>query len=262
MLCQDRPRPSAGFRAAEPADRRARSQAPRAPVHRRPSPRRRLGRQPLAVTDPATGETVEQVALAGPADVDAAVAAARAAFPDWSGAPPVERSGVLTRLAAILDRARRRAGPHRDPRRPASRSGSPPASTCPARSTTSPSSPAPPATSRARPRPSTPATTPRSSAARPIGVVGSIAPWNYPLQMAGWKILPAVAAGNTIVLKPAELTPLTALLLAEAADRGRLPGRRGQRRDRHRPGRRRGADEPTPTSTWCRSPARPRSAGG
>ena len=41
----------------------------------------------------------------------------------------------------------------------------------------------------------------------PIGVVGSIAPWNYPLQMAAWKILPAVAAGNTIVLKPAELTP-------------------------------------------------------
>lgn len=40
-----------------------------------------------------------------------------------------------------------------------------------------------------------------------IGVVGSIAPWNYPLQMAAWKILPAVAAGNTIVLKPAELTP-------------------------------------------------------
>ena len=43
----------------------------------------------------------------------------------------------------------------------------------------------------------------------PIGVVGSIAPWNYPLQMAAWKILPAIAAGNTIVLKPAELTPLT-----------------------------------------------------
>ena len=43
----------------------------------------------------------------------------------------------------------------------------------------------------------------------PIGVVGSIAPWNYPLQMAAWKVLPAIAAGNTIVLKPAEITPLT-----------------------------------------------------
>ena len=49
----------------------------------------------------------------------------------------------------------------------------------------------------------------------PVGVVGSIAPWNYPLQMAAWKILPAIAAGNTIVLKPAELTPLTSVMLAE-----------------------------------------------
>ncbi|MET3288636.1 UNVERIFIED_CONTAM: aminobutyraldehyde dehydrogenase [Brevibacillus sp. OAP136] len=49
----------------------------------------------------------------------------------------------------------------------------------------------------------------------PIGVVGSITPWNYPLMMAGWKIGPALAAGNTIVLKPSEITPLTTLLLAE-----------------------------------------------
>ena len=46
--------------------------------------------------------------------------------------------------------------------------------------------------------------------------MGSIAPWNYPLQMAAWKVLPAIAAGNTIVLKPAEITPLTSLLFAEA----------------------------------------------
>ena len=51
----------------------------------------------------------------------------------------------------------------------------------------------------------------------PIGVVGSIAPWNYPLQMAMWKVLPAVAAGNTIVLKPAAMTPLTSLMAAEDA---------------------------------------------
>ena len=57
----------------------------------------------------------------------------------------------------------------------------------------------------------------------PVGVVGSVAPWNYPLQMAGWKIFPAVAAGNTIVLKPAEITPLTAVLLAEAAARVGFP---------------------------------------
>ena len=49
----------------------------------------------------------------------------------------------------------------------------------------------------------------------PIGVVASIAPWNYPLMMAAWKLGPALAAGNTVVLKPSEQTPLTALKLAE-----------------------------------------------
>jgi acyl-CoA reductase-like NAD-dependent aldehyde dehydrogenase len=53
----------------------------------------------------------------------------------------------------------------------------------------------------------------------PIGVVGSIAPWNYPLMMAGWKVGPALAMGNTVVLKPSARTPLTALLLAEIAPR-------------------------------------------
>ena len=54
----------------------------------------------------------------------------------------------------------------------------------------------------------------------PVGVVGSIAPWNYPLMMAAWKIAPAIAAGNTMVLKPSEMTPLTTLKLAAAAPRG------------------------------------------
>ena len=57
----------------------------------------------------------------------------------------------------------------------------------------------------------------------PVGVVGSIAPWNYPLQMAVWKILPAVAAGNAIVLKPAEITPLTSVMLAEDAAQAGIP---------------------------------------
>ena len=57
----------------------------------------------------------------------------------------------------------------------------------------------------------------------PIGVVGSIAPWNYPLQMAAWKVLPAIAAGNAIVLKPSELTPLTALMFAEACSDAGIP---------------------------------------
>lgn len=51
----------------------------------------------------------------------------------------------------------------------------------------------------------------------PLGVVASIAPWNYPLMMAAWKLAPALAAGNCVVLKPSEITPLTALKLAELA---------------------------------------------
>ncbi|HZW53652.1 MAG TPA: aldehyde dehydrogenase family protein, partial [Candidatus Elarobacter sp.] len=57
----------------------------------------------------------------------------------------------------------------------------------------------------------------------PVGVVGSIIPWNFPLLMAAWKIAPAIACGNTIVLKPAETTPLTALLLAEICEEAGLP---------------------------------------
>ncbi|MBV8354785.1 MAG: aldehyde dehydrogenase family protein [Candidatus Eremiobacteraeota bacterium] len=57
----------------------------------------------------------------------------------------------------------------------------------------------------------------------PVGVVGSIVPWNFPLLMAAWKIAPALACGNTVVLKPAETTPLTALLLAEICEEAELP---------------------------------------
>ena len=93
----------------------------------------------------------------------------------------------------------------------------------------------------------------------PVGVVGSIAPWNYPLQMAAWKVLPAIAAGNTIVLKPAELTPLTSLLFAEiAAEAGLPPGVFNVLTGT-------GTDVDlcccaTKTSTWCLSPAPPESA--
>ena len=82
----------------------------------------------------------------------------------------------------------------------------------------------------------------------PIGVVGSIAPWNYPLQMAAWKILPAIAAGNTIVLKPAELTPLTSLLFAQAATDAGHPGRCDQHRQRDRARRPVSVSSAIPTS--------------
>ncbi|MER5598322.1 gamma-aminobutyraldehyde dehydrogenase [Streptomyces sp. NPDC002265] len=175
-----------------------------------------------AVVDPATGEEVYTFELAGPDDVDAAVAAAREAFPGWSGATPGERSEALHRFAAVLaERAEDFA------RAESLQCGKPLKLT------------------REFDVPGTIDNTAFfAGAARhlqgqsageysgdhtsyvrreAIGVVGSIAPWNYPLQMAAWKILPAIAAGNTIVLKPAELTPLTALLFAQAATDAGLP---------------------------------------
>ncbi|HSF26680.1 MAG TPA: gamma-aminobutyraldehyde dehydrogenase [Actinomycetes bacterium] len=175
-----------------------------------------------AVLDPATGDRVVDLDLAAPADVDRAVQAARAAFPDWSGATPAVRAQALTRLAARLDElaeelasveTRQTGKPIRLSREfdvpgtidnTAFFAGA--ARHLEGRATGEYS---PDHTSSVR--------------REPIGVVGSIAPWNYPLQMAGWKILPAVAAGNTIVLKPSELTPLTSLMLAEAAREAGLP---------------------------------------
>ena len=69
----------------------------------------------------------------------------------------------------------------------------------------------------------------------PLGVIGQIVPWNFPLLMLSWKIAPALAAGNCVVLKPAEYTPLTALLFAELAARAGLPARRAERGHRRRP---------------------------
>ncbi|WP_030944840.1 gamma-aminobutyraldehyde dehydrogenase [Streptomyces sp. NRRL S-646] len=175
-----------------------------------------------AVVDPATGEEVYIYELAGADDVDAAVAAAREAFPGWAAATPGERSDALHRFAAVLaDRAEDFA------RAESLQCGKPLKLT------------------REFDVPGTIDNTAFfAGAARhlqgqsageysgdhtsyvrrePIGVVGSIAPWNYPLQMAAWKILPAIAAGNTIVLKPAELTPLTSLLFAQAATDAGIP---------------------------------------
>ncbi|WP_127466555.1 gamma-aminobutyraldehyde dehydrogenase [Streptomyces sp. B27] len=174
------------------------------------------------IVNPATGASVLRYELAGTDDVDAAVAAARAAFPGWSAATPGERSDAMHRFAAVLaeqaddfayaeslqcgkplklstefdvpgtvDNAAFFAGAarHLEGKAAAEYDGD--------------------HTSYVR--------------REAIGVVGSIAPWNYPLQMAAWKILPAVAAGNTIVLKPAELTPLTSLMFAQAATEAGIP---------------------------------------
>ena len=166
------------------------------------------------VVNPADGSVVASMTMASAADVDVAVQAAAEAFPEWSTAAPVERSAALTRLAARLEgrsdeyalvETRQTGKPIR-----LSTEFDVPGSidnvsffAGAARSLEG--------------RASAEYDGVHTSVIRrePIGVVGSVAPWNYPLQMAMWKILPAIAAGNTIVLKPAEITPLTSLMLAE-----------------------------------------------
>ena len=174
------------------------------------------------VLDPSTGEVFETALLASGADVDTAVAAARAAFAGWAGATPGERSAVLVRLAALLEEHAEEFAvtETRQTGKPIKLS----------REFDVPGTVDNVAFFAGAARDLTGKAAGEYSAdhtslvrREPIGVVGSIAPWNYPLQMAGWKILPAIAAGNTIVLKPAENTPLTALRLAELATEAGAP---------------------------------------
>ncbi len=174
------------------------------------------------VVDPSSGEAVATVQLAGPAEVDAAVAAAKEAFPDWSRATPGARSAALVALAARLAE---RAGELAEiESRQAGK---------PIKLSTEFDVPGTidnvaffgGAARNLEGKSAGEYSADHTSLIRreAVGVVGSIAPWNYPLQMAGWKILPAVAAGNTIVLKPAELTPLTSLLFAECCTEAGFP---------------------------------------
>jgi betaine-aldehyde dehydrogenase len=173
------------------------------------------------VLNPATGEQIATAPLSDASDVDRAVRAARRAFDAWSNATPAERSLALLKLADAVEE-------HGDElaELEALDAGKP---------------------IEAVKADEIPVVADNlrffAGAARhleglsageymadhtsiirreAIGVVGQIAPWNYPLMMAGWKIGPALAAGNTVVLKPAETTPLTTLRLAELAA-GLLP---------------------------------------
>jgi betaine-aldehyde dehydrogenase len=168
------------------------------------------------ILNPATGEQIATAPLSDAADVDRAVRAARRAFDGWANATPAERSTALLKLADAVEA-------HGDElaELEAVDAGKP---------------------IEAVKADEIPVVADNlrffAGAARhleglsageymadhtsiirreAIGVVGQIAPWNYPLMMAGWKIGPALAAGNTVVLKPAETTPLTTLRLAELA---------------------------------------------
>ena len=169
--------------------------------------------------DPATEEVIATVDLASVEETDAAVARAAAAFPAWRDTAPGERARLLRAVAAALDehgeelalletrnaghplgQARWEAGNARDvfqyyagaPERAAGRQ-----------------IPVPGGWS--------------VTFAEPLGVVGVIVPWNFPMPVLAWGTAPALAAGNTVVVKPAELTPLTALRIGELAREAGLP---------------------------------------
>lgn len=174
------------------------------------------------VINPATGAVVAELALATPADVDAAVASARTALPGWSTATPAERSAVLAKLAELVDA---HAGDM--VAEEVSQTGKP------VRLATEFDVPGSVdninffagAARHLEGKATAEYSADHTSSIRreALGVVGTITPWNYPLQMAVWKVLPALAAGCSVVIKPAELTPLTTLTLARLASEAGLP---------------------------------------
>ena len=173
----------------------------------------------LTVLEPATEQVLAELPRAGVEDADAAVARAKAAYPAWRAVAPADRSRLLHRLAdalaakqeelAVLE-ARNAGKPIGDARGEMGMVAE---------------------TFRfyaAAPERALGDTIPVSGGVamtfrEPLGVVGLITPWNFPLTIASWKLAPALAAGNTVVLKPAELTPLTAIEFEKIALDAGLP---------------------------------------
>lgn len=170
--------------------------------------------------NPATGELLARVAKAGAADIDAAVAAARRALAGWKATPGVERGRILHRLSVLVRE-------HRDELAELEMlDGGKPIAETPEADVDSGADCLEYFAGQAasiqgeyqevdggffytRPE--------------PVGVCAGIGAWNYPLQIACWKTAPALAAGNTLVFKPSELTPLSALRFAELAQQAGVP---------------------------------------
>src|SRR5205823_3836232 len=171
--------------------------------------------------DPATGAIHARVASSDARDVDRAVAAALRAFPSWSTTPAVERSKLMRRLARLIERdldslARAESIDSGKPLS-AARSVDLPRAVQNfdffADAITQFSSEAHPTDEVAL----------NYTLRQPLGVVACISPWNLPLYLLTWKIAPALAAGNTVVAKPSEITPMTAHLLGELCTKAGLP---------------------------------------
>ena len=173
----------------------------------------------VAVVHPATEETIATLAEAGVEETDAAVARARAAFPGWRAVSPADRGRLLRRLATLVEEH------HEELSQIESRNAGKPISGARGEigmvadvfhfyagavdkrhGETIPVAGGVDMTFR-----------------EPLGVVGLIVPWNFPLNIASWKLGPSLACGNTLVLKPAELTPLSALRLAELVLEAGIP---------------------------------------
>jgi betaine-aldehyde dehydrogenase len=172
-----------------------------------------------AVVNPATEETIAELPEAGLEETDAAVARARAAFPAWRAVSPTDRASLIRRVATLVEE-------HTDElARIESQNVGKPIGGARAEvgmvaqvfhfyagavdkhhGQTIPVAGGVDMTFR-----------------EPLGVVGLIVPWNFPLNIASWKLGPALACGNTVVLKPAELTPLSALRLAELVLEAGIP---------------------------------------
>ncbi|MFB9930466.1 aldehyde dehydrogenase family protein [Amycolatopsis halotolerans] len=182
------------------------------------------GGEPIPTRDPATGTVLEDVGTATQADVDAAVAAARRALtsPEWAGLAPVQRAKLLFRLADLVEQHHEElaALETRDQGQPIgiSRQVSVTGAAEHLRyfagwvtkiqGTTNPVS-----------FPDTLHYTRRE----PVGVNALITPWNFPLMILVWKLAPALATGNTVVIKPSEVTPLTSIRLVQLAEQAGIP---------------------------------------
>ncbi len=180
------------------------------------------GGETTRVIDPSTEETIATVPEAGRADVDRAVGGARDAFEGWATTSPGARAAVLWKMADLLET---RAGEiaaleSRNAGKPIklAADGDIPFGIDNLRYFAG-------AARRLEGQSASEYSSAHTSIIRrePVGVVGSIAPWNYPFMMAAWKVGPALAAGNTVVIKPALETPLSTLELARAAEQAGLP---------------------------------------
>jgi betaine-aldehyde dehydrogenase/aminobutyraldehyde dehydrogenase len=176
----------------------------------------------MEVLNPATGETIAEVPRGSQADVDRAVEAAKKALPEWLETTPGERQEVLLKLAAVIDDNAEELAEieSRNVGKPLSYARDEmPVSADNIRFFAG-------AARLLEGKASGEYMRGYTSMLRrePIGIVGGIAPWNYPLMMAVWKFAPALAAGNVQVLKPSEQTPLSVLRFAELAADALPPG--------------------------------------